>query len=97
LDKLYYPFTSLFRPLIRDETESESIAQRLISGAGSGPSWLGIGLLVLAAAIFLGNFTFFSDALVWALVLVIAGYLLYRGDIGGRSEEHTSELQSREN
>jgi len=80
--------------LIRDETESESIAQRLISGAGSGPSWLGIGLLVLAAAIFLGNFTFFSDALVWALVLVIAGYLLYRGDIGGGRNQETGSEQT---
>lgn len=78
--------------LIRDETESESIAQRLISGIGSGPSWIGVALLVLGAVVFLTNFTFFSDSLVWALVLVVAGYLLYRGDVGGgRAAETTGD------
>lgn len=74
--------------LIRDETESESIAQRLLAGVGSGPSWIGVALLTLGAVVFLANFTFFSDSLVWALVLIVAGYLLYRGDVGsGRDKE----------
>jgi phage shock protein PspC (stress-responsive transcriptional regulator) len=81
--------------LIRDEAEAESIAQRLISGIGSGPSWIGVALLVLGAVIFLANFTFFSDSIVWALVLVVAGYLLYRGDLGGgRTSEGTGESRS---
>lgn len=81
--------------LIRDEAESESIAQRLVGNIGSGPSWIGAGLLIVGAVIVLANFTFFPDSLVWALVLVVAGYLLYRGDIGaGRATTASEGIES---
>lgn len=79
--------------LIRDETESESIGERLIGNIGSGPSWIGVGLLVIGAVIFLENFTFLRGSLVWAIVLIAGGVLLYRGDIGGSRapEDHPQE------
>lgn len=72
--------------LIRDEAESEPIAQRVFENLGEGPSWLGIALLVLGAVIVLDNFTFMPGSLIWAIVLVTVGLLLYRGDIGPRTE-----------
>ncbi|HEX2155016.1 MAG TPA: PspC domain-containing protein [Acidimicrobiia bacterium] len=72
--------------LIRDEAEPTSIAQRVFDNLGSGPSWIGIGLLILGAVIVLDNFTFLSGSLIWAVVLVTVGFLLYRGDIGPRSD-----------
>lgn len=72
--------------LIRDEAETESIAQRVFENLGEGPSWLGIALLVLGAVIVLDNFTFMPGSLIWAIVLISVGLLLYRGDIGPRAE-----------
>lgn len=69
--------------LIPDENESDSIAQRLLDNLGSGPSWIGVVLVVVAALIVLDNVTILSGSLLWAAVLVIAGLLLYRGDIPG--------------
>lgn len=84
--------------LIRDETESESIGERLIGNIGSGPSWIGVGLLVIGAVIFLENFTFLRGSLVWAIVLIVGGVMLYRGDIGGsrRSEGDSRETGKEE-
>ncbi|HEX7098217.1 MAG TPA: PspC domain-containing protein [Acidimicrobiia bacterium] len=69
--------------LIRDETESESIARRLIANMGSGASWLGVVLLVLGSVIVLDVFTIFPSSLIWSVALIAVGYLLYRGDLGG--------------
>ena len=67
--------------LIRDEDESESTAERVFSGATTTRSWIGIGLVFLAALILLDNFTFLSGAVVWAVGLLIVGLLLYTGDL----------------
>lgn len=75
--------------LIRDESETEPIAQRVIDNLGSGSSWIGVALVVLAALIVLDNVTFLSGSLLWAIVLVIAGLLLYRGDIPGQSKSRS--------
>lgn len=72
--------------LIRDEAESESIAQRVFENLGVGPSWVGIALLIVAGVIVLDNLTFMPGSLIWAVVLVTVGLLLYRGDIGPRPE-----------
>lgn len=72
--------------LIRDESETEPIAQRMIDNLGSGSSWIGVALVVLAALIVLDNVTFLSGSLLWATVLVVAGLLLYRGDIPGQGK-----------
>ncbi|MGH8912160.1 MAG: LiaF domain-containing protein [Acidimicrobiia bacterium] len=69
--------------LIRDETESEPIAQRLIDSVRTGPAWIGVALLALAAVIVLDNLTFLSGSFLWATVLVIVGVFLYRGDLAG--------------
>ncbi len=80
--------------LIRDESEAESIAQRIVDNLGSGPSWLGVALVILAALIVLDNVTFLSGTLLWATVLVVAGLLLYRGDVPGRSRPPRSQPTS---
>lgn len=79
--------------LIRDEAETESIAQRVFENLGEGPSWLGIALLVLGAVIVLDNFTFMPGSLIWAIVLVTVGLLLYRGDIGPRAESGAGQSE----
>lgn len=76
--------------LIRDETERESIAQRLFANIGSGASWVGVVLLVLGAVIVLDVFTFLPSSLIWAVALITVGYLLYRGDIGGNPPSQPS-------
>lgn len=71
--------------LIRDEAESESIAQRVLDNLGAGPSWFGVVLLVIGAVIVVDIFTFLPRSLIWAAVLLAVGLLLYRGDIGERA------------
>ncbi|MDP9495017.1 MAG: PspC domain-containing protein, partial [Actinomycetota bacterium] len=67
--------------LIRSEDETESSAERVFSGATSSRSWIGIGLVFLAALVLLDNFTFLSGGVVWAVGLLIVGLLLYTGDL----------------
>ena len=67
--------------LIRAENENEPIAQRLVDNIRTGPSWIGIALLALAALIILDSVTFVSGSLLWATVLLVVGVLLYRGDL----------------
>lgn len=67
--------------VIRAEDENEPIAQRLLDNIRTGPSWIGIGLLALAALIILDSVTFLSGSLLWATVLLVIGVLLYRGDL----------------
>ena len=56
-------------------------------------SWVGIGLVFLAALILLDNFTFLDGGVVWAVGLLIVGLLLYTGDLprlfnGGGNARH---------
>lgn len=67
--------------LIRSEDEAQSHAQRIFDDVRSGRSWIGLALLAVAALIVLDNLTFLPSSLVWATVLIVVGYLLYRGDI----------------
>lgn len=67
--------------LIRSDDEAEAPSQRFFSGATSGRSWIGIGLVFLAAMILLDNFTFLSGGIVWAVGLLVVGILLYTGDL----------------
>jgi phage shock protein PspC (stress-responsive transcriptional regulator) len=67
--------------LIRSEDETEAPAERLFSGASTSRSWIGIGLVFLAALILLDNFTFLSSGIVWAVGLLVVGVLLYTGDL----------------
>jgi phage shock protein PspC (stress-responsive transcriptional regulator) len=67
--------------LIRSDDEAEAPAERFFSGATSGRSWIGIGLVFLAAMILLDNFTFLSGGIVWAVGLLVVGILLNTGDL----------------
>jgi phage shock protein PspC (stress-responsive transcriptional regulator) len=67
--------------LIRAENEAETPAERLFSGASGSRSWIGIGLILIAALILLDNFTFLSGGMVWAVALLVVGVLLYTGDL----------------
>jgi len=67
--------------LIRSEDEAESAAERVFGGATTSRSWIGIGLVFLAALILLDNFTFLDGGVVWAVGLLIVGLLLYTGDL----------------
>lgn len=67
--------------LIRAEDEVETPAQRVFSGASGSRSWIGIGLIFIAALILLDNFTFLSGGMVWAVGLLVVGVLLYTGDL----------------
>ncbi len=65
-----------------EEGNSESIAvdkARDLEGAGS---WVGLGLIALAAMIIVGNTGLVDGELVFAAALVAFGVLLYRGDLG---------------
>ena len=67
--------------LIRAEDESETVAERLFSGASTTRAWIGIGLVFVAVLVLLDNFTFLSGGIVWALGLLVVGVLLYTGDL----------------
>lgn len=67
--------------LIRSEDEPESIANRLTSDLTSLRSWIGIGLIVLAAMLVLDTFTFFDGGVLFAVGLLVIGVLLYTGQI----------------
>lgn len=80
--------------LIRSETERESAAERFFGRAGTVRSWIGIGLIALAAMIVFGQFSIFNDGFTWAAALLVVGLLLYSGVVPtpGRpaSEDHRS-------
>lgn len=76
--------------LLRDETESESVATRIARNIRSGPAWVGILLVGLGAMLMIGWLPYMpggtfapSRSFLWALLFVVVGVLLYRGDIGG--------------
>ena len=75
--------------LIRDETEPDTIAERVIGNIGSGSSWLGVALVIIGAVIVLDVFTFMPGSLIWAMVLVVVGVFLYRGDLGPKERPTT--------
>lgn len=67
--------------LIRNEDEPEAIANRLARNLGSGYAWLGVILLAIGFAVIADNVFFLRGGWTWALILIVVGYLLYRGDI----------------
>ena len=84
--------------LIRSDDESESPAERFFSGAVSSRSWIGIGLIFVAALILLDNLTFLSGGVVWAVAFLVMGVLLYSGQIpfnmksGDKSKEGVQQM-----
>jgi len=68
---------------IPEEGHSQSIAEDKLRNLDTLSSWVGVGLIVLAAIIVLGNSGIVSGELLIASVLIVLGVLLYRGDLGG--------------
>jgi phage shock protein PspC (stress-responsive transcriptional regulator) len=66
-----------------EEGENESIAVDKARDLEGSKSWLGLGLIILAAIIVVGNSGIVDGELVFAAALVAFGVMLYRGDIGG--------------
>ena len=79
--------------LIRSEDESESNAETFFKGTNNSRSWIGVGLIFLAALILLDNLTFLSGGVIWATGLLVAGVLLYTGHIpmGSRNGNESKE------
>ncbi|MGB7861244.1 MAG: PspC domain-containing protein [Acidimicrobiia bacterium] len=77
--------------LMRSDDESESPAARFFSNASTARSWIGIGLIFIAALVLLDNFTFFSGGVIFAAGVLIVGVLLYLGhiplDLGSRESK----------
>jgi phage shock protein PspC (stress-responsive transcriptional regulator) len=76
---------------IRSEDEPESPAERFFSGASSSRSWIGIGLIVIAAIIVLSNLTFLAGEVVWAGAFLVVGLLLYMGYIPNGPRQETGQ------
>lgn len=82
--------------LMRSGDETESPAERFFGDAASSRSWIGIGLIFLAALILLDNLTFLSGGVVWAVGLLVIGVLLYTGHIpsgSGSADEQKEGVQ----
>jgi len=69
--------------LIPEEGETESLGQRWANQANSTRPWVGVILVVVAAAILFSNFPFFDGGLLFPTALLVIGILLYRGDLPG--------------
>jgi phage shock protein PspC (stress-responsive transcriptional regulator) len=80
--------------LIPEAGTNESIAERWIRGVSSGPAWIGIALIVIAVLVLLSSLHAHSG-LIWALVLLVLGVLLYRGDFVRHEESDGQETTSR--
>ena len=82
--------------LMRSEDEEESPAERFFGDVSSSRSWIGIGLIFLAALILVDNLTFLSGGVVWAVGLLVVGVLLYTGQIqvgGVRKRDRTDGVE----
>ena len=67
--------------LMRSEDEPETVADRLLRSFRGGDAWLGVVLAAVAVLILLGNIPFLDGGFVFAIVLLVLGVLLYRGDL----------------
>ena len=75
--------------LIPDEGETESIVKGW-SGKGSARRWVGVALISLAAVVLLAETRLVRGELVFSLILLGVGVLLYRGDLSA-SEQQSPE------
>lgn len=70
--------------LIPEEGSDQPIASGLLDRVDSATAWVGLGLIAVAALVIADNLWFLRGDLIVAAVLIVAGVLLYRGDIGPR-------------
>lgn len=66
--------------LIPEEGTDESIVEGWLQGVSSGPAWIGVALIVLAAIWILSSLNVAGSGLIVALALLGVGILLYRGE-----------------
>ncbi|MCP4305389.1 MAG: PspC domain-containing protein [bacterium] len=69
-----------------EEGENESIVADKAREFEGSKSVLGLGLIILAAVIVVGNSSIVDGELVFAAALVAVGVMLYRGDLGGNRD-----------
>lgn len=67
--------------LMRAEDEAESHAERFLGSASGGRAWIGIGLVFVGVLILADQFTFLDGGVIWAVGLLVAGVLIYTGDL----------------
>lgn len=75
--------------LIPEEGTTESIAEDWIGSARENSTWIGAAIVVIAAAILVGNLHIVRGDILWAVGLLAFGVLLYQGrlpEITGRAE-----------
>src|SRR3712207_7986542 len=75
-----FPYTTLFRSIT-----AFPVLARILTDQGLSRTELGVLALTCAAV---------GDATAWCLLAFVTG--VARAQVAGRSEEHTSELQSRQ-
>lgn len=75
---------------IPEEGQRESIAVDKVKDLEGSGSWIGLGLIVLAVAIIVGNTGLIDGDVVFAAALIAFGVMLYRGDIGGKRGSNDS-------
>ena len=66
-----------------EEGEKDSIATGSVGRMPDVGSWIGIGLIAIAAMIIIGNTGLIDGDLIFAGALIVFGVLLYRGDLPG--------------
>lgn len=79
---------------IPEEGAPDSIAADKAGDLQGAGSWIGIGLIVLAGMIVLGNTGIIKGELLFAALLVGAGILLYRGEIGLPTKREQATIDS---
>ena len=75
---------------VRDETESEPIATRLIGRIEGSTGWIGVALIGVASLIVIDQIGFFRGDIAAAIVLGVLGVLLYRGELDFGSQDKTT-------
>ncbi len=79
-----------------EEGEQESIVVDKTRNYENAGSWIGIGLIVVAAMIVIGNTGLIDGDLIFAGVLVVLGFLLYRGELGDFTKRSSSSSKPAE-
>jgi phage shock protein PspC (stress-responsive transcriptional regulator)/predicted membrane protein len=72
---------------VRDETETEPIATRLVRRIDGSTGWIGVALIAVAVLIVIDQIGFVRGDIAAAIVLGVLGVLLYRGELDFGSKD----------
>jgi phage shock protein PspC (stress-responsive transcriptional regulator) len=75
-----------------EDGSATSLAQDWLRGVDDGGRWLGIGLIVIGAVVFFSATGLVRAGWLWAGLLLLAGVLLYQGDLAGPRAAASPEL-----